>query len=177
MKAYAVNGQTASTKGFSGILYRVTAMLAGFDSGTFLTESAASIGGFTFGPCATADFDSRWTGAGANVIHPNFAVSRMIPVVRIIRETARVERWAKVDGEAVTLAHRAHVAKLANQRFGMAKAFARQFEFGADLLAISDDSDAVRHAVAVLSSPDGSPMRKAWSDAARHAKELYFLTV
>lgn len=176
MNAYAINGQTAATKGFSGIMYRVLAFMAGHDSGTFLTESAAAIGGFRFD--GFADFDSRWTGAGSNVVHPNFNVSRLVPVVSIKRETARVIRWAKLNGEEVTNEHRTHVAALAKSRHAESKAFARKHgDHGAALLAMLSDYDAATLAHCALASPDGSPDKRAWSDAMRHAKALHFLTI
>lgn len=190
MDAYAINGQTATVKGFSGVFYRATALLAGFAAGTFLTESAAAIGGFQFrcqcsypheGTCSTdgmADFDSRWTGGGSNVVHPNFNVARMIEVERIKRETARVLRWASMNGEQVTTAHRAHVAKLAKGRHAEAKAFVRTYgDHGAALLAMLSDREAIDLAVTALRSPEASPERKAWERAMRAAKELYFLTI
>ena len=187
MRAFAVNGQTATTKGFSGVFYRATALLAGFDSGTFLTEAALAIGGFRVGcfhnvascECHTvSDFDSRWTGGGSNVVHPNYRVSRMVPVVKIPRETARVLRWAALDGETVTNAHRADVARLAKERHGKAKAFARTYgDHGAALLAMTSDSEAIALAVSALRSPEASPERKAWERAMQAAKIDAFRTI
>lgn len=176
MRAFAVNGQTATIKGFSSILYRATALLAGFDAGTFLTEKAADVGGFTFE--GQADFDSRWTGGGSDVIHPNFHTSRLIPVRKIPRETARVLRWSGVDGEVVTMAHRVKVASLAKERHGKRDAFLKAFgAIGAALLAQSSDSEAISLAVAMLQTPDESADRRAWRKAFQAAKEAHFLTI
>ncbi len=181
MNGYAVNGQTATLQGFSGILYRATAMLAGYARGTFLTAAAASTGGFFLTVEALERgprFVSRWSGSGLGVRHDQYAADDFRHEVKVPRESARVLRFLAVDGEAVTNAHRARVAALAKERHAKAGAFQKKHgDIGAALLARTDDAFAVALALDCLSTPDGSPVRAAWADAMREAKALALVTL
>jgi len=178
---YAVNGQTARGKlGFSGILYRATASLAGFEAGTFLTEAAARIGGFTLPIVAAPDFVARWTGGGHSVEHPNFHASRFVLIQRTPHDTAAVLRWMATDGREKHEAHASRVRDL-GARMAWKKAADDQLGRGtmarhwlAVLMAEAADDDLAR---ATVAAPDGAPAKLAYASAARFAKSLNLLTL